>query len=131
MDQRRNRRGTFHGIGQPDIKRKLRRLAASPDKQQQRGNREHRIPDREVSTANQRVDVSEAERAQIPGERKRAENESGIADAVHDESFVGGGRSGVAMKVKADQQIRAQANAFPSYKQKHVVIREDESKHRK
>src|SRR5260370_14244477 len=63
MDQRRNRRGTFHGIGQPDIKRKLRRLAASPDKQQQRGNREHRIPDREVSTAHQRVDVSEAERA--------------------------------------------------------------------
>src|SRR5258708_29851520 len=35
------------------------------------------------------------------------------------------------MKVKTDQQIRAQANTFPSHKQKHVVMSEDESKHRK
>ena len=61
----------------------------------------------------------------------RAENESGIADAVHDKRLVSGGRSGVAMKVKTNQKIRTQANAFPSHKQKHVVIREDESKHRK
>src|ERR1022692_262201 len=35
------------------------------------------------------------------------------------------------MKVKTDQQIRAQADAFPPYKQHHVVIRQDERKHRK
>ena len=35
------------------------------------------------------------------------------------------------MKVKTDQQIRTQANAFPPYKQKNVVIRQDEREHRK
>src|ERR1035437_4923270 len=84
----------------------------------------------ESSAARERVDVGEAERSQIPSQRKRAENESSIADAVHDERLVGSGRSRVAMKVKANQQIRAQAHAFPSHKQKHVVIRQDERKHR-
>src|SRR6266446_3245267 len=129
MDQRRNRRGTFHGIGQPNIKRKLRRLAAGSNKQQQRGGREHRIADREGSTVRQFVDVDKTKRAQIPGERERAENESGIADTVHNKCLVSGGRGGVAMKVKTNQQIRTQANAFPSNKQKYVVIRKDESKH--
>jgi hypothetical protein len=84
-----------------------------------------------VSAARQRIDVGEAKRAQIPGQRERAKNESGIADAVHDERLVGRGRSRLTMKVKTDQQIRAQAHAFPSHEQKHVVIRQDERKHRK
>src|ERR1035437_5909416 len=35
------------------------------------------------------------------------------------------------MKVKTDQQIRAQTDTFPSHEQKQVVIRQDERKHRK
>ncbi len=129
--KRRNRRGAFHRIGQPDIERKLRGLAAGSDEQQQRGGGQHGIADGEVSAADERVDVGEAERTEIPDQRERAENESGIADAIHDECLVGRGRRGVAMKVKTDQQIRAQANAFPSHEQQHVVIRQDEREHGK
>src|SRR5208282_5478251 len=106
-------------------------LAAGSNKQQQRGGRKHGIADRKVSAAHERVDVGEAERAQIPDKRERAKNESGIADTVHDERLVGSGRSGVTMEVKTDQKIRAQAHAFPSHEQNHVVIRQDERKHRK
>src|ERR1035437_2278807 len=131
VDQRGNWSRAFHRIRQPDIERNLRRLAAGSDKQKQGSDRKHGIADRELTTARQRVYVGEAKRPQIPDKGERAKNESGIADAVHDERLVGSGRSGVTMKVKTDQQIRAQAHAFPSYKQKHVVIRQDERKHRK
>ena len=36
VDERRNRRRTFHGIGQPDVKRNLRRLAGGAEDEQQR-----------------------------------------------------------------------------------------------
>ena len=79
----------------------------------------------------QLVDVDEAKRPQIPGERERAKNESGIADTVHNEGFVGRIAGRLTMKVETDQQIGAQAHAFPSHEQQHVVIRQDERKHRK
>jgi hypothetical protein len=60
---------------------------------------------------------------------ERAENESGVADAVHDECFVGRGRRRLAMKIEADQQVRTQAHAFPSHEQQHVVVREDQRQH--
>ena len=36
VDQRRDRRGAGHGVGQPDVKRDLRRLAGGADEQEQR-----------------------------------------------------------------------------------------------
>ena len=51
VDQGGNRRGAFHGVGQPDVERKLRRLAACADEQQQRGRGDDGIADGEVSAA--------------------------------------------------------------------------------
>ena len=54
MDERGNRRGAFHGIGQPDVERKLRGLAAGSDEEQQGGGRDDGIADGEVATTSQR-----------------------------------------------------------------------------
>src|SRR5260370_25589771 len=114
MDQRGNWCRTFHGIGQPDIKRKLRRLAADSDKQQQRGGREHRIADREGSTVRQHVNVGKTERSEKPRQRERAENESGIADTVHNKRLVSGGRSGGGVKRKTQPQKKNQNKPLPT-----------------
>ncbi len=45
MDQRGDRRGTFHGVRQPDIKRNLRRFTAGSNQQQQGGAHHNGIAD--------------------------------------------------------------------------------------
>jgi hypothetical protein len=55
VDERGNRRGTFHRVGQPDVERKLRRFAAGSDEQQQRGRGDHGIANGEASAARQVV----------------------------------------------------------------------------
>ena len=47
VDECGNRRGAFHGVGQPDIERKLRRFAAGSNEQQQRGRGDDGIADGE------------------------------------------------------------------------------------
>ena len=47
VDQGGDRRGAFHGVGQPDVERKLRRLAAGADEQQQSGRGDDGIADGE------------------------------------------------------------------------------------
>ncbi len=49
MDQGRDRGRALHGIGQPDIQRELRGLAASADEQQQGSRRQDRISNRKVA----------------------------------------------------------------------------------
>ena len=70
-----------------------------------------------------------AERSEIPGDEEHAENESGVADAVDDESFVSGVAGGFAVEIETDQQIRAQAHAFPADEHEHIIVRQDERQH--
>ena len=42
VDERRDRRRTLHGVGQPDVERELRRLADGADREQHRGGGEGR-----------------------------------------------------------------------------------------
>ena len=55
MDQSGNRRGAFHGIGQPDVERKLRRFAAGSDEEKQSRGGDDRIADREASAMRERL----------------------------------------------------------------------------
>ncbi len=82
MDQGGDRRRTFHRVGQPDIQRKLRRLAAGSDEQQQTGGGDHRIADWEASAARQMIDRGVLHRAEVPGDGQHAQQESGVTDAV-------------------------------------------------
>ncbi len=87
------------------------------------------IADLEVAAAQQGIDVSEAERAEVPHQSEGAENESGVADAVHDESLVRRVARRLAVEIKTDQQVRAQADAFPADEHENVIVRQDKREH--
>ena len=74
-------------------------------------------------------DLGEAQRAEVPGDGEHAQQESGVADAVDDECLVGGVAGRLAMEIETDQQIRAQAHAFPAHEHQDVVVRQDQRQH--
>ena len=74
-------------------------------------------------------DFGEAQRAEVPGDEKHAEQESGVADAVDDECLVGRVAGGLAMEIETDQQIRTQPHAFPADEQQHIVVGQDQRQH--
>ena len=75
------------------------------------------------------VDLGEAQRAEVPGDGEHAQQEAGVADAVDDECLVGRVAGRVAMEVESDQQVRAQAHAFPAHEHHDVVVRQDQREH--
>src|SRR5271157_1091370 len=113
------------------MQRELRRLAASSNKEQQAGCGYHRIPDVELSAARQRKDLCVLQRAEIPGDGEHAQDEPCITHAVDDECLVGGGRGRMAQEVEADQQVRAQAHAFPADEHHRVVVGQHQRQHGK
>ncbi len=74
-------------------------------------------------------DIRQAQRPEVPGDGEHAQQESGVTDAIDDECLVGGVAGGLAMEVETDQQIRTQADAFPSDEHQGVVVRQDEREH--
>ena len=124
-----NRRGAFHGVGQPDVQRKLRRFTAGSNEQKQRGRSDNRITDGKVAAAGQVRDLRKSQRSQIPGDEKHPQQKSSVADAIDDERLVArvGGR--LAVEIETDQKIRTQAHAFPADKHEHIVVGEDKRQH--
>src|ERR1700688_2477705 len=84
-----------------------------------------------MAAARQVRDFSEAQRSEIPCDRKHAQQKSGVADAVHDECFIGRGAGAGSMEIESNQQIRAEPYAFPSDEHQDVIVRQDEREHGK
>src|SRR5260370_41228791 len=103
----------FHGVGQPDIEGKLRRLSACPNEEKQCGHGNNRIADGEASTVREMRNFGKSQRAEIPRDEKHPQQKPGVADAVDDDRLVTCVRSRLAMKIETYQQIPAQANPFP------------------
>ena len=125
VDQGGNRGGAFHGVGQPDVQRNLRGLAARAHQQQQRdsGQDVHRL------ARSGGENTTEIERAEIHDDQEHREREAEIADAVHDERFVAGGGGALLHEVEADQQVAAQTHAFPADEEQQVVTRQHQRQH--
>ncbi len=131
MDQCGNRRGSFHRIGQPHIKRKLRRLAAGSNKKQQSGSGDDSGAFRQVEVlAGEVSNFGELKRSEDRRDEKHPENEPGIANAINDERLIRRVARRLPMKVKPNQQIRAQSHAFPPDKHEHIIICQDQREHR-
>ena len=134
VDQRRNRRGAGHGVGQPDVQRNLRRLAAGADEEQDADTRQQRTARRSV--AQHHVQLAEVQRAEVERDVEHADQEGQVADAVDDErlaSRVGAGqpRPFVERLVveEADQQVRTQPHAFPADEQHQQVAAQRQRQH--
>ena len=132
MDQGGDRCGAFHGVGKPDVQRKLRRFAGGADEQQQR-DRAQRLRTRglgvKLAAAQHLIDVHEAHGADHAEHQQHTQDEAGVAHAVDDECFLPGVAGGFLVEVETDEQIAAQAHAFPSDEQQRVVVRQHQHQH--
>ena len=130
VDQRRHRRRTFHRVRQPDVEGNLRALAGRADEQEQADQRQ----DAEMAALDRHrrrgiLNGSEIERAEGVVDEKDAEDEAPVADAVGDERFLPGVRRALLLVPVADQQVRAQAHAFPAHEHHQEVASQDEHEH--
>src|SRR5687768_4654487 len=117
MDQGRHRSGPGHRIRQPDMERKLGRLAAGANKKPQRNPRQdapvaqsfngkaggprHHFG---VLRSSKRTDYAED-----------GENETKVTNAISDKRFARGVGRLVAIEVVPDQKIRAETDTLPAY----------------
>src|SRR5439155_1356083 len=114
----------------PDVKRNLRALAGSADKQQQADQRQHAELRRLDRKRRRRVrDGAEVERAEGVVNEEHAKDKSPVAHPVDDERFHAGVGRTLFLVPVADQQIRAQAHAFPTDEHRQERAAEHEHEH--
>ncbi len=125
VDQRGDGRGAGHGVGQPGVERNLRRFAGRAHQQQQADQRQ-----RGLRSARRLMEHrAEIERAELLEDEEHRQRESEIADAVDDERLVAGVGGELFIEVEADQQVAAQAHAFPADEENQVVRRQHQGQH--
>ena len=82
-----------------------------------------------MPAARQVRDFGKPQRSEIPGNGEHAQQKARVADAVHNERFIGCGAGGMAMEIESDQQIRTQPHALPAHKHQHIIVRQNQSQH--
>ena len=124
VDQGGDRRRAFHRVRQPGVQQDLGRLAHGADEQEDAGPVERGLAvDPEAADGGdllarqalrRRQHGREIERTENREHGEHAERKSEIADPVDQEGLDGGGVGALALVPEADQQVGAQADAFPA-----------------
>ena len=138
VDQRRDGRGAFHRVGQPDVQRELRTLAAGPEHQEQTDRRRHAAADIQAWIGQPRlpqdpvcgVRIMEIERAVRRPDQEQAERKPKIADPVNEKRLFAGRDRRWLLEPEADQQITTEPDRFPEHVQQHKIAHADEHRHR-
>ena len=142
MNKRGNRRGPFHGIGQPHMQRNLGRLPNRADKQQDADQRYRRdfpatshcaqqincLPNMCSSVGKHRLILKGSKNHK---HQQNSEQEPKVANTVDEEGLRGCRACGGPLIPMANEQIRAQPHGFPKHKQLEEVIGHHEHEHRK
>ena len=77
------------------------------------------------------VDVAEGKRAQAAEQRHQPDNHAEVADPIDDERLVRRRRGALALDIKADQEIRADADQFPEHEDHRHVAGDHDAQHAK
>ena len=123
---------TCHGIRQPHEKRKLGGFASHTEKHEE-GDEEHDNGFGGSHRCSLGEDLVKLQGAEIGENEEHGDEQSKIADAVGDEGFLGG--DGIAdavlalLEPEADEQVGAQAHAFPADEHHQEVIGADQDHH--
>ena len=142
MNQSRHRSGTFHRIGQPDVKGEHGTLTCTTDEHQHQGS-----GNEETSSGNFLADGNGKEgcgsstildvRTEVEVERvckiskdEDAHQEEHIGKASDDEGFLGSCDSSRTSVIETDEEIRRHTYQFPEKVHLEDVGRQHQSKHR-
>ncbi len=125
VNQGADRRGAFHGVREPDVKRELRGFAAGSHEEQQArdGERAENAPAlmRPVLGRDFFEKLREVQGLESLEQQKHAKHEAEIADAVDDKGFFARVGGGFSEEVKADEQVTRKADAFPADEEKNII----------
>jgi len=129
MDQRRDGRGAGHGVWQPRKQRQLRRFAGDAQQHKQGDEHQHR----RGHGARRGEDRVKVQAAEGPEDGEDGNQQAEIANAVDHKRLLAGFGIGNAVLTlfvpEADQQVRAQAHAFPTHEQHQVVVGRHQDHH--
>ena len=132
VDQRADRRGAFHGVRQPDVERELRGFADGADEEQQANRGEDADLARCLPWASREALAKMEEKS---SERK-VQKASKIPIVkpmspmrVVMKAFLPASAADFFQEPEADQQIAAEAHAFPSDEHQGEVRGHDQSEH--
>ena len=128
VDQRGDRRRTCHRVSKPCLQRQLRGFTHRTAQQHQGCPHQHVVTICKVSRR-QFHHFAEVQRAQLVVEDKQCEGEEHVTHTDHDEGFHCRStilRIGV---IETDQQIGAQAHAFPAEVHQQQVVGKHQNHH--
>ena len=129
VDEGRHRGRAFHRVGQPYVERNLRRLARRADEQQQGNQRQRAERHLDRHLLRGQGDGREVKRIERHHQHQGAQDEREVTDAVDDERLLGRVRCRLLLVVEANQQVRAQAHAFPADEHHQDVRAEHQHQH--
>ena len=129
MNQGADGRGAFHGVGQPDVQRKLRALAHRAAEDQQAGGRRQRAQGLRVGGQGL-LDHVELQGAEGRPDRQDAEQEPEVPQTIGDEGFLACVRRRRSFKPETDEQVAGHADQFPEDEELKEVVGQHDAEHR-
>ena len=130
VDERGDRGGAFHRVGEPDIERKLRALAGRAQHQAKRDHGNHATAPAGV-LAEFSSDLGERQGAEVGDEQEHPDQKAEVAYAIDNECFLACVGRRLFLEPEADEQIRGQAHALPSDEHDQGVAGQHEDGHEK
>ena len=127
VDQGTHRRWAFHGVGEPDVKRELRRLAHRAAEQTEPGDRKERPA--HLSFGDALEDAVVTEHAQLGEQDHDPDEEAQVPHPVYQEGLLARRRRCRFLVPEPDQQIGAQPHQLPEHVEQEKVVYDDQAEH--
>ena len=113
VDERGDGRWAFHGVGKPDVERKLRAFAGGADEQAESdGGEDASGPGGFYGEFG--GDHVKGEGTEVSEQQEHADEEAEVADAIDDEGLHAGAGCGGLLEPEADEEIGGETDSFPS-----------------